>query len=174
MKKTVYLNLKFLNRYLVTVSTYIIRHDRENLKKCSLRGLETRQDVMFFTYPNCALGKEKLPSLGNCIVLDLDGPPLSAADSECGLVLLDGTWRLAQKMGQVMKELHPLEKRSIPPGFQTAYPRRQHDCPDPSQGLASIEALYIAFSLLGRSTEGLLDFYYWKELFLEKNKNFFF
>lgn len=158
----------------MTPSTYIIRHSRENLKKCSLRGLETRQDMAFFTYPDCALGKEKLPLLDNFIVLDLDGPPLTIEDSGCGLVLIDGTWRLAQKIMQVTKELHCLQRRSIPGGFQTAYPRCQHDCPDPSQGLASVEALYVAYSILGRSTEGLLNGYYWKESFLEKNKNFFF
>jgi pre-rRNA-processing protein TSR3 len=66
-------------------------------------------------------------------------------------------------------EIQHLPRRSLPKGFQTAYPRRQLDCPDPSQGLASIEALYIAFFLLGRECDFLLDGYYWKELFLQRN-----
>ncbi|MBS0654710.1 MAG: DTW domain-containing protein [Verrucomicrobia bacterium] len=153
--------------------TYIIRHTRENLKKCSLRGLEGRPGLTFFSYPECALGKETLPPLDNVLLLDLSGRPLTREDSGFGLILLDGTWKLAQKMAKNCKELHGLSCRSIPAGFQTAYPRCQHDCPDPSQGLASIEALYVAFSILGYPVEGLLDGYYWKEQFLEKNREIF-
>jgi pre-rRNA-processing protein TSR3 len=36
--------------------------------------------------------------------------------------------------------------------------------------LASIEALYMAYHLLGRPTEGLLDGYRWAEVFLELNE----
>ena len=63
-----------------------------------------------------------------------------------------------------------IEKRCIPGGFRTAYPRRQNDCPNPEEGLASIEALYIAYILMGRDPTGLLDNYHWKDLFLEKNR----
>jgi pre-rRNA-processing protein TSR3 len=62
-------------------------------------------------------------------------------------------------------------RSSVPSCFETAYPRRQPDCPDPSKGLASIEALYLAYVILGKPPTGLLDNYYWKELFLEKNKS---
>ncbi|MDB6080813.1 MAG: hypothetical protein JWO53_85 [Chlamydiia bacterium] len=148
-------------------STCIIRHSRENLKKCSLRGLEGRCDFNFFVYPNCCT---TLPDLSNYVVLDLDGPALSKDDSSRGLILIDATWRLAGKMVQQLKELYPVPKRSIPPGFKTAYPRRQDDCSDPTAGLASIEALYIAYRLLGRNGEFLLKDYYWKELFLQKNE----
>jgi pre-rRNA-processing protein TSR3 len=35
--------------------------------------------------------------------------------------------------------------------------------------LASIEAIYIAYWILGRDVTGLLDNYHWKDLFLQKN-----
>ena len=144
--------------------TVILRHQRENLKKCSLRGLEKREDFLFFTYP-----KDSLPPLDGYIVLALDAPPLSTEDFASGLFLIDGTWRYAEKMYHNTKGVAQLTKRSLPPHYRTAYPRRQEDCEDPERGLASIEALYIAYHLLGRETEGLLDHYHWKEDFLLKN-----
>lgn len=141
--------------------TIIWRHKRENLKKCSLRGLEQRTDFQFITFP------DPLPELKNYVVLSLDGAPLSKEDAECGLLLLDATWRYAMKMAPQLQA--NLIQRSIPASYRTAYPRRQQDCSDPDRGLASIEALYIAYHLLGRPTDGLLDNYYWKEHFLEKN-----
>jgi pre-rRNA-processing protein TSR3 len=145
--------------------TYILRHQRENLKKCSLRGLEARADCRFFTYPT-----SQLPEMEGYILLAMNAQPLHPKDRNQGVFLLDATWRYADKMLQFVDSQVVVEKRSIPPGFRTAYPRRQEDCPNPEEGLASIEALYIAYSVLGRDPTGLLDNYYWKDLFLEKNK----
>lgn len=152
--------------------TVVLRHQRENLKKCSLRGLETRSDFKFVTYP-----RGILPELSGYIILSLDAPPLSAEDSSCGLILLDSTWRYTEKMlkfveGSLASNKCPIIKRSIPSHFRTAYPRRQDDCSDPHRGLASIEAIYIAYKLLGRSAESLLDSYYWKNSFFEINKHY--
>ncbi len=137
--------------------TLILRHRKENLKKCSLRGLETREDFLFFTYP-----KQTLPDLSKHLLLAVDAPPLTFDDQNSGLLLIDGTWRYAEIMG---KSVSCPVKRSIPSHYQTAYPRRQ----EVIGGLASIEALYIAYHLLGRETRGLLDCYHWKEKFLELN-----
>lgn len=145
--------------------TIIIRHARERIKKCSLRGLEKRPDFLFFRYPL----KHPLPC-ENYILLSLDATtPLSSNDRDSGLILLDGTWRLAQKMEETIPFPSGLQKRRLPQNFQTAYPRRQDDCSDPDQGLASIEALFCAYLLLGRPIDTLLDHYYWKDAFLEKN-----
>lgn len=152
------------NVNLLLPPTVVWRHRRENLKKCTLRGLESRPDFQFFTYPT-----HELPLLKNYIVLGLDAPPLSQADAQQGLLLVDATWRYADKMVKKLKEQPALIWRSIPSDFQTAYPRRQDDCSDPERGLASIEALYIAYLLLGRDPTGILDNYHWKEQFLEKN-----
>lgn len=142
--------------------TLILRHRKENLKKCSLRGLESRPDMRFFSYPLSA----PLPSLAGYAILTLDGPPLSYEDRGFGLFLIDGTWRHAKTMARILPP-HAVP-RSLPPLARTAYPRRQEDCSDPSRGLASLEALYLAYTLLGRSTTGLLDHYYWKEAFLSQ------
>ena len=142
--------------------TIILRHRKENLRKCSLRGLENREDLHFLTYPD-----DPLPELTGYVVLALGAPPLTEQDSSLGLFLVDATWRYASKM---MKHLPDhLEKRSIPPHFRTVYPRFQTCCSDPDRGLASVEALYIAHSITGKNREGLLDNYYWKESFLQKN-----
>ena len=142
--------------------TLILRHKKENLKKCSLRGLEGRSDIWFFTYP-----KDPLPDLSGYLLLAVEAPPLSPEDAPFGLFLLDATWRYAARMHAT---LPPMRQRSIPVGYLTAYPRRQSDCPRPEQGLASVEALFVAARLLGRDTSGFLDHYHWKEKFLLLNQ----
>jgi pre-rRNA-processing protein TSR3 len=59
--------------------------------------------------------------------------------------------------------------RSLPPSLRTAYPRRQTLCPDPARGLASVEALFAAYRILGRDVDGILDGYLWRERFLVTN-----
>ncbi|MEI8365304.1 MAG: hypothetical protein WCF65_02700 [Parachlamydiaceae bacterium] len=148
----------------VFLPTYLMRHRKENLKKCSLRGLEERADCRFLTYP-CT----ELPDLSSYVLLAIDAPPLTTADADCGIFLLDATWRLAGKMLSFVESKGPVAKRSIPGGFKTAYPRRQEDCPNPGEGLASVEALYLAYCIMGRNPEGILDAYHWKEQFLAVN-----
>ena len=137
------------------MKTVIWRHRRENLKKCSLRGLETHPDLLFYTYPT-----DPLPDLSHYLLLKVGAPPLTIADSERGLLLIDGTWRLAEVMAKQLP--WKLEGRSLPTHYKTAYPRT----PNPESGLATVEALYLAHHILGRSTENLLDHYIWKELFM--------
>src|SRR3990172_5722984 len=115
--------------------TIILRHKRENLKKCNLRGLEGRPDFQFFTYPHSAL-----PDLSGYVLLSMDAPPLTPDDKELGIFLVDGTWRYAAQMERQLAHPHLFQRRSLPANIPTAYPRRQEDCPDPPPGLASIEA----------------------------------
>ena len=150
----------------IFLPTIILRHRRENLKKCSLHGLESREDLLFFTYP-----KDTLPDISSYVMLSFEGPQLSIEDREKGLVLLDGTWRYTETMLKNTPLLSSLPSRSLPPELQTAYPRKQDDCREPIRGLASVEALYAAYLLRGRDPKGLLDHYYWKEDFLTKNFN---
>lgn len=145
-------------------TTVVLRHRRENLKKCSLRGLESRPDFKFYTYP-----KDEVPPLENYIMLCLDAPPLTKEDAAHGLFILDSTWRYAETMMRQVKG--EIIKRSLPDSWRTAYPRRQEDCSDPERGLASVEAIYIAYQIMGRDTSGLLDNYHWRDLFLDKNKS---
>jgi pre-rRNA-processing protein TSR3 len=62
----------------------------------------------------------------------------------------------------------------VPPrslrGYRTAYPRVSKPGTDPDNGLASVEALFVAYHILGRPTEGLLDHYRWAEEFLRLNQ----
>ena len=152
----------------ISLPTLILRHQRENLKKCSLRGLEKTPGFHFLTYPTSCL-----PDLSDYVLLALDGEPLTSEDAQSGLFLLDATWRYAAKMHAFVLKQHgkSMKTRSIPSGYKTAYPRCQPDCPDPEAGLASIEALYVAYKITGRDTTGLLDNYYWTEQFLSLNKD---
>jgi rRNA small subunit aminocarboxypropyltransferase len=141
--------------------TIVWRHRKENLKKCSLRGLEGRSDFLFLSYPN-----EELPNLDHYLLLTIEAPELSIEDCQAGLLLLDGTWRYAEKMASRLSHLPQEQRRSLPSWLTTAYPRRQEGCIDPGRGLASIEALYAAYLALGRPTDGLLDRYTWRDQFL--------
>ena len=62
----------------------------------------------------------------------------------------------------------------VPPrslsGWRTAYPRVSKLGTDPDNGLASVEALFVAYHVLGRPTAGLLDHYRWAAEFLQLNK----
>lgn len=144
--------------------TIILRHRKENLKKCSLRGLEGRKDMIFYTYPN-----DSPSSLEHYIMLDMSGPCLSKKDVSYGLFLVDGTWNYAKTMTKQVEKIHPLIKRSLPENLITAYPRKQTGCLNPSQGLSSIEALFTAYLILGRDSKDLLANYYWEKEFLKKN-----
>jgi pre-rRNA-processing protein TSR3 len=142
--------------------TIIIRHKKENLKKCSLSGLETRDDIIFYSYP-----LKVTLDLTNYILLKVDAPELSPSDETKGILLIDSTWRYLEK---ILKIIPPnIEQRSLPKNYVTAYPRKQNMCPDPKHGLASIEALYLAYFLMKKNLDHLLDNYYWKDTFLKIN-----
>lgn len=141
--------------------TIIVRHPRENPKKCSVLPLRGRVDVEFHTYP-----WQPSTPLDGYVRLAASGPPLSAADAEHGLLLLDGSWRWATAMTAAYVDV---PARSLV-GYRTAYPRSSKLGTDPDNGLASVEALYVAYHLLGRPTAGLLDHYRWAAKFLELNE----
>src|SRR5579862_4837712 len=140
--------------------TIIVRHHKENPRKCSVLPLRDRPDLIFLNYPV----KER-PQLDGYIRLAAEGPPLSAADSSKGILLLDGSWRWAAAMTRDFADVEP---RSLQ-GYQTAYPRVSKLGTDPDNGLASVEALYVAYHLLGRPTDGLLAHYHWATEFLQRN-----
>jgi pre-rRNA-processing protein TSR3 len=144
--------------------TIIVRHPRENPKKCSILPLQGRENVRIVSFPPT----EPL-SLEGYIRLAAEGPELSPADRDRGVLLLDGSWRSATRM---IKSYEHVPPRSLS-GWRTAYPRVSRLGTDPDNGLASVEALYIAYHILGRSTEGLLDHYRWKSEFLGLNANRF-
>jgi pre-rRNA-processing protein TSR3 len=141
--------------------TVIVRHAHENPRKCSVFPLRGRPDVVFLNYP-----VRVRPDLGGYLRLAAEGPPLTAADAGKGLLLLDGSWRWAAAMTRDFADVPP---RSLS-GWKTAYPRVSKQGTDPDNGLASVEALYVAYHLLGRPTAGLLDHYHWAAEFLSGNR----
>jgi len=140
--------------------TIIVRHSRENPRKCSVLPLRGRADLTFLPYP-----VRQRPPLDGYVRLAADGPPLTAADAGLGLLLLDGSWRWAAAMTRDFADVPP---RSLH-GWRTAYPRTSKLGTDPDNGLASVEALFIAYHLTGRPTGGLLDHYRWAGEFLRSN-----
>lgn len=142
-------------------STIIVRHPKENPRKCSVLPLRGRPDLIFLSHP-----VKHRPDLTGYIRLAAEGPELSAADAGAGVLLLDGSWRRA---GAMIRDFADVPPRSLH-GWQTAYPRVSKLGTDPDNGLASVEALFIAQHILGRPTEGLLDHYRWGEEFLRINK----
>jgi pre-rRNA-processing protein TSR3 len=140
--------------------TLIVRHPNENPRKCSVLPLKGRRDLAFLTYP-----VRQRPPLEGYVRLAAEGPPLTAEDAVCGLLLLDGSWRWAGEMTRAFRDVPP---RSLQ-GYRTAYPRVSKHGTDPDNGLASVEALFLAYHLLGRPTEGLLDHYRWQDEFLRLN-----
>jgi pre-rRNA-processing protein TSR3 len=140
--------------------TVIVRHTRENPRKCSVLPLRGRPDLLFLNYPVA-----QRPPLEGYVRLAADGPELSLADASAGLLLLDGSWRWAASMTRDFADVPP---RSLH-GWRTAYPRVSKQGTDPDNGLASVEALAVAYHLLGRSLDGLLDHYRWAAAFLSLN-----
>src|SRR3984893_2555433 len=73
--------------------TIIVRHPKENPRKCSVMPLKGRADVLFLGYPVA-----RMPELDGYVRLAAEGPELSAIDCDAGILLLDGSWRWADAM----------------------------------------------------------------------------
>lgn len=140
--------------------TVIVVHPREKRSKCTVEPLRGRVGFVFWTFPDN--GPEPLDGY---VRLGLGGPVLSSDDKSRGLLVLDGTWRLADRMEKFFRHV-PL--RSLP-SVQTAYPRASYVYPDPAGGLATIEAIYAAYRTLDWPCDGLLDHYHWQAEFLSRN-----
>jgi pre-rRNA-processing protein TSR3 len=140
--------------------TVIVVHPRE---KRSVEPLRGRADFVFWTFPN--QGPE---SIDGYVRLGIGGDELSEEDSAKGLLVLDGTWKLAEKMEPFYSEL-PVKSL---PAWQTAYPRVSKLWEDPTSGLATIEAIFAAHVCMQRDTTGLLDSYYWADEFVTKNQSY--
>ncbi len=145
---------------MLFTATIMIRRG-EAAAKCTIRPLRGTPGLDFIAYP---LRREY--DFSGHLLLTPDAPPLSPADARHPLLLLDASWRHAAKM---RKAVTPLDCRSIPAGWRTAYPRQSKTGEDPASGLATVEALYAAFCTIGRRDDSLLRFYPWAEAFLELN-----
>ena len=135
----------------------------EDPAKCTVRPLRGTPGLEFLPYP-----LRKKPDLSRHLLLAPEAPPLCSADTGRPLLLLDASWRHAAAM---RKAVEPVEARSIPSGWQTAYPRRSKIHADPETGLATVEALFAALCTLGHRDDTLLRFYPWRTAFLELNRH---
>ena len=134
----------------------------EDPAKCTVRPLRGTPGLDFLPYP-----LRHKPDLSRHLLLAPDAPPLSSTDAGRPLLLLDASWRHAAKMRRAVE---PVEARSIPPGWITAYPRRSKIHDDPEAGLATVEALFAARCVVGGRDDSLLRFYPWRHAFLELNR----
>lgn len=142
-----------------TIQTVVIRHPRERLSKCSLVPLHGRPEITFHT----AMEGFLFDATGYTL-LTPGAPELSPADAARPLLLLDGTWRHAERLDACL--LGDPVRRSLPANLVTAYPRKSKLYEDPKAGLASVEALYAARRILGDDDPALLHGYRWKDAFL--------
>jgi pre-rRNA-processing protein TSR3 len=140
----------------------ILRDPHEALAKCSLTPLRGLPGVRFVDYH----GRRRLAA-GERVLLHADGEELGPADRGQDLLLLDCAWRRVPKLLRTVDGV--LHARRLP-SFVSAYPRRSKTYPDPAQGLASVEALYLATRLLGEPREDFLAGYHWREDFLAANR----
>jgi len=140
--------------------TIIVVHPKEKRSKCSVEPFRGQDGFVFWKYPH----RGEI-ALDNYVRLAIDAPLLSPADADKGLLILDGTWRLAGKMEEQYEDV---AQRGLA-NWETAYPRKSKLFEDPVEGLATVEALFAAYAQMGRSTEGILKDYYWGEQFLELN-----
>ena len=142
-----------------SIPTTVIRHQKERISKCSLRHLHDRPEMTFHRWkPDF-----RFDATGFTL-LAVDAPPLSPADAGRPLLLLDSTWRWLPQLVACLDGA-PV-RRSIPGEVITAYPRASKVFDDPTAGLASVEALYLARRILGDDDPTLLDGYHWKDEFL--------
>lgn len=142
--------------------TVIIVHPKERLAKCTVAWLKGDPRFQFFR------GPRRPNDLGGYVRLAMEGPELSVADAQSGLLVLDGTWKLVDRLAPNVQEV---PTRRLPP-VQTAYPRTSKVSTDPDGGLATIEAVYTALRILRRDITGLLAHYHWGEEFLQLNADF--
>jgi len=138
----------------VTISVVIILRHGEDRTQCTIQPLRGTRGLEFLRYP-----LRRKPDLSRHLLLAPDAPPLTPDDAGRPLVLIDANWRHAARM---RKAIEPVEARSIPPGWRTAYPRSSKIHADPETGLATVEALFAATCILGCRDDSLLRCYPWR------------
>ena len=145
----------------------IVIMDREVRSKCSIYPLRYREDLRF-------MHSNHIPELpedtfADHILLHVDGEPLTLKDRNTPMILIDASWKRALYLAK-FPQFQNLQKRSLC-SITTSYPRVSKLYKMPGNGLASVEALYIARIILGKEDITLLDHYHWREQFLESNKD---
>ncbi len=146
----------------------IIVDHGETSNKCTILPLRYRQDFHISHVP-------KSFSREADILLHPEGLALNefvaSKPAIRRLAAVDCIWR---RLDPILQVIHaPPSRVSIPAGFVTAYPRVSKKDFDPSGGLATIEALFIAGAFLGHWDVSMLREYFFAEKFLEMNESAF-
>ena len=171
---------KYMFRYEILVD------HSETANKCTILPLAYRGDFAIKRVRREKSAKSgQLQSslqLNSQVLLHPDGIPLdqfiqkrelcTAVEPTVSIAAVDCVWRrLSPILDQVTVPLPPLV--SIPSGFVTAYPRTSKFNFDPTGGLATIEALFIAAAMFGNWDESLLREYFFGDLFIQLNTGTF-
>lgn len=148
----------------------VIIDEGETPNKCTIAPLAYRSDFrLFHVKGNTQLGPLSAPLLlhpdGQCLT-KLHSPQEDSLMK--GIAAIDCVWR---RLDLLLKRIqHPVPTFArIPDGFETAYPRKSKKNTDPTQGLATIEAIFIASALLGKWDPTLFSEYYFGRKFVEIN-----
>jgi pre-rRNA-processing protein TSR3 len=153
----------------------IIVDSGETPNKCTIAPLSYRSDFHLFD----VWGEGPLGPLSAPILLHHEGACLTEIRNTSkmapALASVDCVWRRLPKLINRIEWINDSKPIlvKIPPGFKTVYPRTGRPNADPSEGLATIEAIFIATSLLGNWDPTLLAHYYFGREFVELNANRF-
>ena len=144
----------------------------ESPNKCSILPLSYRSDFRIVRFDR----RYPIAALTGRVLLHPEGEVLEAPSAKATLAgddafvlsAIDCNWkRLGRILAKVAAPLPPLVR--IPDGFRTAYLRRNKRDEDPEQGLATIEAVFLAAAFLGNWDETLLKEYAVADEFLAAN-----
>jgi pre-rRNA-processing protein TSR3 len=149
----------------------IIIDSGETSNKCTIAPLADRIDFSLFRVK----GNNRLGPLRSPILLHHEGQCLTQireTETVTGIASVDCVWRRLDILIRRIEGPLPVLAR-IPEGFETAYPRHNKNNDDPSGGLATIEAIFVASAILGNWDVSLLCQYYFGRKFVEINKHRF-
>ena len=158
------------------VEFFVFQDYKENRRKCTVEPLlgSAGLEVLRLGVP---VPGEELLAVPPGILLEVEAPELQPEDAgqlETGgrIVLLDATWVRLGPLGRRLDlaGAEGLERRALPAGFQTAYPRHSKLFKDPGAGLASVEAMFAVTVILGAARPDFLRHYRWAGEFLELNR----
>jgi len=150
----------------------VIIDSGEKPNKCTIAPLSSRPDFRLYRVRGISI----FGPLSSSVILHHEGQCLTTVRKSKGevhgIASVDCVWpRLDVLLRRIVEPL-PLFAR-IPDGFETAYPRISKENTDPKNGLATIEAIFIASALLGKWDTTLLARYYFGRKFVQLNKKRF-
>jgi pre-rRNA-processing protein TSR3 len=160
---------------------YEVLVDRtERPGKCSVLPLRDREDMRIVRFDR----RRAIPALTGDVLLHPEGRLLPQIEGTVPFIrelpaaeaivicAVDCNWRrLPTITARIEPPLPPLVR--IPEGFSTAYRRRNQRDLDPAEGLATVEALFLAAAFLGHWDETLLEHCRMRAEFLEANAEAF-